>query len=142
MKTGKFIKIDDYNNIKMGYGTVDFKNLKTVYIKFNCWLLPDNDTEDFKSIISSSRRKIKNIIYENKNQYFKSECIVDLDIKSKGIKKEKKSFMNLEITLFVENYFDIKNKNVKDYIKKLSMEIIDSGLDNKNLFNFYKTKKI
>ena len=50
--------------------------------------------------------------------------------------------MNLEITLFVENYFDIKNKNVKDYIKKLSMEIIDSGLDNKNLFNFYKTKKI
>lgn len=141
MKTGKFIKIGNYNNIKIGYGTVDFKNLKTIYIKFNSWLSPNSNTDDFKTIISLSRRQIKNIISEKKNQYFKSQSIVDLDIKSKGIKKEKKSFMNLEITLFVNGYFDIKNKETKELIKNLSIEIIDNGLDNKNLFNFNKTKK-
>ena len=31
MKSGKFIPLGDYNQIKVGYGTVDFKNLKTIY---------------------------------------------------------------------------------------------------------------
>ena len=28
MKTGKYIQLGIYNNVKIGYGTVDFKNLK------------------------------------------------------------------------------------------------------------------
>jgi hypothetical protein len=33
MKIGKYIPLGEYNNVKIGYGTVDFKNLKTVYLK-------------------------------------------------------------------------------------------------------------
>ncbi len=33
MKTGKFIPLGTYDDVKIGYGTVDFKNLKTIYLK-------------------------------------------------------------------------------------------------------------
>lgn len=141
MKTGKFIPLGHYGNVKIGYGTVDYKNLKTVYIKLNSWLLPETDTKDFDLIISKSRREIKNYFYYLENEFFRKENIVDLDIRTKGIKLEKKSFMNLEITLFVKNHFDIRDKKVKSIIKEVSEHIVDNNLKDKNLFNFYKNKK-
>jgi len=141
MKTGKYIPLGTYNDVKIGYGTVDFKNLKTIYLKLNSWVQPENETEDFNSTIHKSRRKIKEIIYNLKTSYFKQQSIVDLDIRTKGIKLEKRSFMNLEITLYVDKQFDVKSKEVKSIIKDLIETIVDSGLSDKKLFNFYKSKK-
>jgi len=141
MKTGKFIPVGVYNDVKIGYGTVDFKNLKTVYLKFNSWLQPENDTEDFDVVIRSSKRKIKQLIYNLKNPYFKQENIVDLDIRTKGIKMEKRSFMNMEVTLYVNDNFEIRSKEVRNFMKSFMETIINDGLSNKMLFNFYKTKK-
>ena len=141
MKIGKYIPLGTYNDVKMGYGTVDFKNLKTIYLKLNSWVQPENETEDFNFTIHKSRRKIKEIIYNLKTSYFKQQSIVDLDIRTKGIKLEKRSFMNLEITLYVDKQFDVKSKEVKSIIKDLIETIVDSGLSDKKLFNFYKSKK-
>lgn len=141
MKTGKFIPIGVYDDVKIGYGTVDFKNLKTVYLKFNSWLQPENDTENFDVIINKSKRTIKQIVYNLKNPHFKQENIVDLDIRTKGIKMEKRSFMNLEITLYVNDKFEIRSKEMKNYLKSLMETVINDGLTDKMLFNFYKTKK-
>lgn len=140
MKTGKFIELGNYKNVKIGYGTVDYKNLKTIYLKFNSWLSPMDDSEDYDYVILTSRKKIKNLIYNKKIPHFKKESIVDLDIKSNGIKSSKKSFMNLEITLFVNEYFDIKNKDVKNEIKDIIIEVVEECLIDKSLFNFHKTK--
>jgi hypothetical protein len=49
--------------------------------------------------------------------------------------------MNLEVTLFVENQFDIKSKDIKNSIKSIIEGIVDDGLTNKNLYNFNKSKK-
>lgn len=141
MKTGKYISLGEYNEVKIGYGTVDFKNLKTIYLKLNAWVEPDNDTDDFNHLISKTRRNIKEIIYNLKNENFKPQSIVDLDIRTKGIKLNKRSFMNLEITLYVEKSFDIKSKHIKLSVKDLIKDVIDGSLSNKNLFNFYKNKK-
>ena len=141
MKTGKYIPLGIYNDVKIGYGTVDFKNLKTIYLKLNSWVQPENDTDDFVHTINKSRRKVKEIIYNLKNTYFKQQSIVDLDIRTKSIKLEKKSFMNLEITLYVDKQFDVKSKDVKNNVKDIIYHIIEEGLSDKKLFNFYKTKK-
>lgn len=141
MKIGKYIPLGTYNDVKIGYGTVDFKNLKTIYLKLNSWLQPENETDDFNYLIGKSRRKVKEIIYNLKSPYFKDQSIVDLDVRTKGIKLEKRSFMNLEVTLYVNNQFDIKSKDVKLIINDLFEHIIDDGLSDKKLFNFYKTKK-
>jgi hypothetical protein len=141
MKTGKYIPLGEYNDVKIGYGTVDFKNLKTIYLKLNSWLQPENETDDFDNVIHRSRRKIKEIVYNLKTPYFKEQSIVDLDIRTKGIKLEKRSFMNLEVTLYVDKQFDVKSKELKNTLKRLIEDIVDSGLQEKKLFNFYKTKK-
>jgi hypothetical protein len=141
MKTGKYIPLGTYKNVKIGYGTVDFKNLKTIYLKLNSWLQPENETEDFINIIQRSRRKIKEVVYNFKNPHFKPQSIVDLDIRTKGIKLEKRSFMNLEITLYVEDQFDVKSQNIKNTIKDLITSTIDVALIDQNLFNFNKNKK-
>lgn len=141
MKTGKYISLGEYNEVKIGYGTVDFKNLKTIYLKLNAWVEPNNDTDDFDRLISKTRRNIKEIIHNSKSEYFKSQCIVDLDIRTKGIKLNKRSFMNLEVTLYIDNFFDVKSKLVKSVVKDVIKNIIDDSLSNKNLFNFYKNKK-
>ena len=140
MKTGKFIPMDFHRNIKIGYGTIDYKNHKTDYVTLNSWVTPGLE-DDYDSIISKTRNSIRNYIYNMDNHLFKKESIVDLDIRTKGVKMEKKSFMNLEITFFVQKQFDIKEKEVKTFIKNLSESIIDNHLTDKNLFNFNKNKK-
>jgi hypothetical protein len=141
MKTGKYIPLGTYNDVKIGYGTVDFKNLKTIYLKLNSWVQPENETDDFDHMIHKSRRKVKEIIYNLKNPFFKQQSIVDLDIRTKGIKLEKRSFMNLEITLYVDKQFDVKSKEIKNNVKDILSIVIEDGLSDKNLFNFYKSKK-
>lgn len=140
MKKGKFITIGVHNNVKIGYGTVDYKNLKTIYIQLNSWTQPNHDNCDFDKLISRTRREIKNKIYDLRSEYFKPQSIVDLDIKTSGIKTNKRSFMDLEITLYVEKYFDVKSKEVKEIVSNLSESIIDTILTDETLFNFYKTK--
>ena len=141
MKTGKFITLEYYGNVKIGYGTVDYKNLKTIYIKLNSWVEPENDNDEFNELLSKTKRKIKLRIYNLRSELFKKESIVDLDVRTKGIKLGKKSFINLEITLFTQKHFDLRTKELKCTIKNLIEDIIDSDLDNKILFNFSKNKK-
>jgi len=141
MKTGKFITLGYYDNVKIGYGTVDYKNLKTIYVKLNSWVEPEDMDDEFNELLSKTKRKIKLRIYDLKSDLFKRESIVDLDVRTKGIKLGKKSFINLEITLFTQKHFDIRCKELKITIKKLIEDVIDSDLDNKNLFNFSKNKK-
>ena len=140
MKTGKFITLDCYENVKIGYGTVDYKNLKTIYIKLNSWLKPEDELIDYNELLSRTKRKVKLRIFGIKNNFFKKENIVDIDIRTKGIKMEKKSFMNIELTLFTKEKFDIKTKEIRSFIRNLSQDIIDNDLDNKKLFNFYQNK--
>jgi hypothetical protein len=141
MKTGKFITLGYYGNVKVGYGTVDHKNLKTIYIKLNSWVEPESENDEFNNLLSKTKRRIKLRIYNLKTDFFKKESIVDLDVRTKGIKVGKKSFLNLEITLFTQKHFDVRSKDVRYLIKNLIGEIIDLDLENKILFNFYKNKK-
>lgn len=141
MKTGKYIPLGTYKNVKYGYGTVDFKNLKTIYLKLNSWLQPENETENFDHTILKSRRIIKELVYNLKNPLFKQQSIVDLDIRTKGIKLEKKSFMNLEVTLYVEKQFDVRSKEIKNIVSELTERVINECLSDKKLFNFNKSKK-
>jgi len=140
MKKGKFITIGVYNNVRLGYGTVDYKNLKTIYIQLSSWTQPSEKNNDVDKLISRKQKNIKDIIYILNSEYFKKESIVDLDIKTKGIKTNKRSFMDLEITLFVNKQFDIRSKEIKEFVYNLSKNIIDTILIDNSLFNFFEKK--
>lgn len=140
MKKGKFITIGTYNNVKIGYGTVDSKKLKTIYIQMNSWTQPIINENDFSKIILKTRRKIKEKIQDLKSEYFKKESIVDLDIKTNGIKTNKRSFMDLEVTLYVEKPFEVRSNEIKTIVTNLSNKIIDETLIDETLFNFHEKK--
>lgn len=139
MKIGKFIQLGYYGNIKIGYGSVDCKNLKTIYIKISSWVEPTAEV-NYDAIISKSRKSILRKIYSLNNDLFKKESIVDLDIKTKGVKLDKRSFMDLEITLFTTGFFEIKNKKISSMILSIAKNIIDDNLNDKKIFNFNKMK--
>ena len=140
MKKGKFIPVGVYNDVKSGYGTVDHKNLKTIYIQFNSWLQPTTTDFDFDREIQRTRRNIKNYLYSLKSEYFKSQSIVDLDIKTNGIREDKRSFMDLEITLFTDRFFDVRANHIKSYVKEICEYVIDNHLIEETLFNFHQNK--
>ena len=102
---------------------------------------PDESCDNYDSIVRTSRNNIKKLIYNLGMGLFRPESIVDLDIRTKGITKEKRSFMNIEITLYVLEQINIKDKTLKNDLDNLLKEIVDSCLDNKLLYNFHKKKK-
>tara|TARA_B110000444_G_scaffold260563_1_gene308061 strand:- start:2155 stop:2580 length:426 start_codon:yes stop_codon:yes gene_type:complete len=141
MKLGRYIPLGDHKNVKIGYGTINHKNLKTIYLSLNSWLEPNEICEDYDAILRSSKNKIKRLVHNLGHGLFREESIVDLDVRTKGIKKEKRSFMNLEVTLYTLKQVNVKDKDLKTDMHSLLCEIVDTCLENDLLYNFHKKKK-
>jgi hypothetical protein len=101
MKKGKSIKINGFKDFKINYGTVDFKSMKSIYLVIQAWVEPITDLESWSSVVNTLRRDIKHKLLDSIDlNIFNGRTIVDLDLRTSGIQEGKRSFMNLEITLF------------------------------------------
>jgi hypothetical protein len=128
--------------LPISYGTVDSKELKSIYINFQMWLLPKKEFEKWNKQITILERNIKQVVIDTINKkIFKETFIVDLDVKLSGLSYGKKSFVNLEITLFTTQIMDFREQSIKNNIKDISDAIyVDCFLNSKD-FNFSLTKK-
>ena len=141
MKKGKTIKINQYESLKTSYGTVDSKNLKSLYINLQTWVLPKDEYENWVRIVGNLSRDIKHSVYESLNgELFHENFIVDLYLRTSGIQVGKKSFMNLEINLFTKNELDFKSTIVKDSVKKIIKEIYKNCIIRNTKFLFSSSK--
>ena len=59
MKKGKSCILNGYKNLKCNYGTVDAKNLKSIYINIQSWVEPVKFFENWDKPVSNLS-KIKN----------------------------------------------------------------------------------
>lgn len=142
MKKGKSVKLNLYNPIKSVYGTVDSKNLKSIYINIQSWITPKNENDNWNRIVGNLSREIKHSVFNSINQkIFQEKSIVDLDLRTSGIFFGKKSFLNLEINLFTEKEFDFKSNELKNSIKKIIKNIGESNITQNKYFDFTLTKK-
>lgn len=143
MKKGKTSKLNGYKQCKVIYGTVDSKELKSIYINLQTWVEPKDEIERTNRVVSNFNREIKQSISSNLDKlFFKNNFIVDLDLRHSGIIFGKKSFMNLEITLFLENTnTDFKSiilrKKIDDLVKNLYQDMIVKN----EYFSFKISKK-
>lgn len=143
MKKGKTSKIIGFPSAKVSYGTVDSKNLKSLYLNLQSWVTPNYDYENWDRIVSNLSKSIKNSIYEViDTELYKPKYIVDLDLRTSGIVFGKKSFMNLEITLFLEKELDFKDPQIKDSLKKISKNIYVENFMKNEYFEFTVSKKV
>jgi len=143
MKRGKELKLDLNPNYKIKVGTVDNKNPKTIYINLSAWgQLKKYDIDlNYESVINKLRKNIKHKINSyNLNEFHRGKYIVDLDMRSSGIKPTKRSFMSCEITLFQKESIPINNPLIVDSSKQIIKDVIKDCLDTNTHFSFYKTK--
>lgn len=143
MKRGKELKLDLNPNYKIKLGTVDNKNPKTIYINLTAWgqLKKYDINLNYDKVINNLRTKIKHKINSyNVDAFHNGKYIVDLDMRSSGIKPTKRSFMSCEITLFQKEVTPVNNPNLLDTSKEIINDIINTCLDKSDHFSFYKTK--
>lgn len=141
MKKGKTSKIDGFKNSKILYGTVDSKNLKSLYLNLQTWVEPKYESDNWSRVIMNMNRSVKHSIYNNLDtKLFNKNYIVDLDLRSSGVQINKKSFMNLEINLYLEESMDFKSNEIKKSLKNLIKQLYSEVLNNNSHFDFYLTK--
>jgi len=143
MKKGKSVKINLYTPIKTVYGTVDSKNLKSLYINIQSWVTPKFEHNNWNRVVCNLSRDIKHSVFNSINhKLFKEQSIVDLDLRTSGILHGKKSFLNLEVNLYTNQEFDFKSIELKESVKKIVRSIIrDNVIENKYFdFSVSKTK--
>ena len=143
MKKGKTSKISGFKNTKVTYGTVDSFDLKSLYINLQTWVEPTKDSDNWSRVILNYSRAIKHSIYHHLDSgLFKENYIVDLDLRSSGINLEKKSFLNLEVTLFLnEGNLDFKDNKIKQSVKDLVKILINQNFTKNDYFVFTLSKK-
>ena len=142
MKKGKTSKLNIFDDAKCLYGTVDSKNMKSIYVVLQTWIEPITIDDNWNRLVGEIKRQIQHTLLEVIDpQTFERKQIVDLDLRTSGIQKNKKSFMNLEITLFVHNKtLDFKSHILRDKIKKMLTSIYIDDLKNNKHFTLSKTK--
>jgi hypothetical protein len=142
MKKGKSVKLNLYNPIKSVYGTVDSKNLKSIYINIQSWINPKDEYDNWNRIVSNLGREIKHSVYKSINtNIFQDKSIVDLDLRTSGISHGKKSFFNLEINLYTTDEFDFKSTEIKNSVKNIIQSVFNNNITPNKYFEFSITKK-
>lgn len=142
MKKGKSVRLNLSDSLKSVYGTVDSKNLKSVYINIQSWATPKMEVENWNRVVCNFSRELKHTVFGSINtNIFNQNSIVDLDLRSSGIGVGKKSFFNLEINLYVDKQVDFKSSDIKNSIKSIVNNIYLTNIQNNNFFDFSLTKK-
>lgn len=146
-KRGKELKMDLSTNYNVVYGTVDNKNVKSIYINISAWGEPTKKEElNYNRIISNLSKRIKQSIYNYlkcnySDRFLPERSIIDLDMRESGIKYGKRSFMKCEITIYQKEINEMINEGKTP---KLLTEITESAmkcLDDFVYFDFHKKKK-
>jgi hypothetical protein len=142
MKKGKSVKLNLYNPIKSSYGTVDSKNLKSVYINIQSWVTPKFEHDNWNRVVCNLSREIKHSVYNSiTTDIFQEKSIVDLDLRTSGISHGKKSFFNLEVNLYTNIELDFKSYEIKESIKKIIKNIFKNNIIENKYFDFSTSKK-
>jgi hypothetical protein len=117
MKTGKELKITKYKNYNVVFGSVNNKTSKAVYINISAWADPIFESEiNYTRVIKDLNKKVKQTIFNHldlkENNFIKNNTIVDFDIRESGIRFGKRSFINCEVTLYLNQEISINSEEM------------------------------
>jgi len=146
MKNGKEVKVSNFKNYSIVYGSVDNKHSKAVYINISAWAEPQNkELISYSRVIKDINKKVRQTLFnifdtKTEIEIKKNNTIVDLDIRESGIRYGKRSFTNCEITLFLNSEIPVNSENMKDKLNFVTEKIINSCFDNNKTFKFHKKK--
>lgn len=148
MKTGKELKIKKYKNYNVVFGSVNNKTSKAVYINISSWAEPLIESDvNYTRVIKDLNKKIKQIIFNHlsyrvNNNFIKNNTIVDFDIRESGIRFGKRSFINCEITLYLDQEISINSEEMKFDLDEITNMVIKNVYENDKTFKFHSKKNL
>ncbi len=146
MKTGKELKVTKHKNYNISFGSINNKHSKAAYINLSTWAEPiEENVKSYSRVIKDINKKIKQGLYNSFNNEFetqilKDRTIVDLDIRESGIKFGKRSFMNCEITLFMDSEIPVNSEQMREKLDNVISMVVNSIFEPNKTFNFHKKK--
>ena len=95
MKTGKQFKLNLNKDFTTYYGSVDYKKPKSVYVNISSWFLPLKECPNWDRAVGTLKKSISSHVNSTNmnNLFLKQKQIVDLDIRTSGIRLNKRSYM-------------------------------------------------
>lgn len=148
MKTGKELKIKKYKNYNVVFGSVNNKTSKAVYINISSWAEPLIESDiNYTRVIKDLNKKIKQIIFNHlssrvNNNFIKNNTIVDFDIRESGIRFGKRSFINCEITLYLDQEISINSEEMRFDLDEITSMLIKNVYENDKTFKFHSKKNL
>ena len=141
MKKGKTSKLELFQDAKCYYGSVDATELKSIYLVLQTWVKPTQEKDNWDRVVGTISRNIKHKVLEIYNKsIFKEHCIVDLDLRTSGIKIDKASFLNLEITFFTKENLEFKSDELSNELNHILKEVHDNVLGKSKYFTIQYSK--
>jgi len=146
-KTGKEVKSNNFKDYSVTFGSVNNKHPKAVYINISAWAEPKRDEEiNYSRAIRNLNKNVKQTLFnlfdaETNSDFLKDRTIVDLDIRESGIRYGKRSFINCELTLFLNSEIPVNSDFMKQHLTDITENIINRVFYKNDYFVFYKKKK-
>jgi hypothetical protein len=146
MKNGKEVKVNNFKNYSIVYGSVNNKHSKAVYINISAWAEPqDKEMISYNRVIKDINKNIRQTLFnifdtKIETEIKKNHTIVDLDIRESGIRYGKRSFTNCEITLFLNSEIPVNSESMKEKLDMVTEKLIKTCFDNNKTFKFHKKK--
>jgi hypothetical protein len=143
LKQGREITTKVSDLFRTSYGTVDVSTLKSIFLNLSTWVEPTEELDNWERSVNKFKSNIKSTVHNELSSPFKEIAIIDLDLRSSGIKVGKRSFMRCEVTLFLDkdSDSDIKSKDISEPVNKITNKIIYNSLMTSNTYKFHKSKK-
>jgi hypothetical protein len=141
MKKGKTSKLDLFQDAKCYYGSVDATELKSIYLVLQTWVKPTQERDNWERVVGTISRYVKHKVLEIYNKsLFKEHFIVDLDLRTSGIKVDKASFLNLEITFFTKENIEFKSDKLSNELNHILKEVHNNVLNKSKYFTIQYAK--
>jgi hypothetical protein len=135
MGQGKLINFLNNDKYRVKMGTMDKKNNKSFYVNLSSWLAPKND-----NITSNYHDNIREVVDNILSKHSISKYhMFDLDLREQGMKKNKRSFMSLEMT-FLNYNGDFSDNTLKKQVNKLCDNINHELIEHNKDFTFHAKK--
>ena len=71
----------------------------------------------------------------------RDRTIVDLDIRESGIKFGKRSYMNCEVTLFLNTEIPVNSEQMRPILDEILGHVVKTAFESNKLFSFHKRKR-
>jgi hypothetical protein len=119
IKLGKKLNLSIDDRFRVSYGTTNIKNPTSVYLQMTTWIKPNDEYDDYNILIKKLTKNFRNTLNISlQNSTFDNrKWIVDLDLRSSGMAKDKKSFMSIDTTLFYHEPQDPFAEDTMKFVK-------------------------